>query len=512
MRATEQVPASDKIDIAVLKVAGVVVLGAIMSILDITVVTIAIPTFQSTFHTAYTSAAWSMTGYTLALATVIPLTGWAADRFGTKRLYMMALSFFVIGSVLCSTAWNIESLIGFRVIQGLGGGMLMPLGMTIMTKAAGPERIGRVMAVLGVPMLLGPILGPIVGGWLIGVHWFGMAGWHWIFLINLPIGIVALILAYVVFAADRPEPTQSFDFVGMLLASPGLALFLYGVSSIPQKHTVFAAGVLIPALIGLALLAAFVPHALRAEHPLIDLHLFRNRALTFAVLTMVFFAVAFFGSGLLLPSYLQQVRGLSALHSGLMLAPQGLGAMLTIPIAGRLVDKIGPGKIVMTGIVVIAIGTAFLTQLHADTSYVALIAALFVMGLGMGCTMMPVMSAAIQTLTQAQVARGSTLMNIVNQTAGSIGTATMSVILTNLLNGKPFAQPAIASHFNPEIAAKLPPAAIHEGLRQAAWAFSHTYIVAVVLIVITLIPAFFLPRVKAPAPTEQVDAPIVMGH
>lgn len=508
----QSAPASDKLDSGVLKIAGVVVLGAIMSILDITVVTIAIPTFQGTFHTAYTSAAWSMTGYTLALATVIPLTGWAADRFGTKRLYMMALTFFVLGSLLCSTAWNIESLIGFRVIQGLGGGMLMPLGMTIMTHAAGPQRIGRVMAVLGVPMLLGPILGPILGGWLIGVHWFGMPGWHWIFLINLPIGAVALILAHVVFAADRPEPTQSFDFVGMLLASPGLALFLFGVSSIPQKHTVLAAGVLVPAVIGVVLLAAFVWHAMRTEHPLIDLHLFRNRSLTFAVLTMVFFAVAFFGAGLLLPSYLQQVRGLSALHSGLMLAPQGLGAMLTIPIAGRLVDKIGPGKVVMTGIAVIAVGTAFMTQLRADTSYPMLIAALFVMGLGMGCTMMPVMSAAIQTLTQAQVARGSTLMNIVNQTAGSIGTATMSVILTNLLNGKQFAQLAIASRFDPRVAAKVPASIIHEGLQQAAWAFSHTYIVAVVLCVLTLIPAYFLPRVKPPVPVEPVDAPVVMGH
>ncbi len=508
----QSVPASDKLDASVLKVAGVVVLGAIMSILDITVVTIGIPTFQTTFHTQYTSAAWTMTGYTLALATVIPLTGWAADRFGTKRLYMAALTFFILGSLLCSTAWNIESLIGFRVLQGLGGGMLMPLGMTIMTHAAGPQRIGRVMAVLGVPMLLGPILGPILGGWLIGVHWFGMPGWHWIFLINLPIGVLALVLAYVVFAPDRPEPSQSFDFIGMLLASPGLALFLYGVSSIPREHTVLSAGVLIPAIIGLVLMAGFVWHARRTEHPLIDLRLFRNRSLTFAVLTMVFFAVAFMGSGLLLPSYLQQVRGLTALHSGLMLAPQGLGAMVTIPIAGRLVDKIGPGKVVLVGVAVIAVAMLFFTQLHADTSYVKLIAILFVMGLGMGCTMMPVMSAAIQTLTQAQVARGSTLMNIVNQTAGSIGTAVMSVVLTNLLDGKQFAQLAIASRMSPEIAAKVPHAALTEGFSQAASAFSHTFIVSVVLIVLTLIPAAFLPRTKPPAPEDATSAPVMMGH
>ncbi|CAN5116574.1 hypothetical protein BH09ACT10_BH09ACT10_21860 [soil metagenome] len=163
----------DKIDAAVLKVAGVVVLGAVMSILDITVVSVALPTFQAVFDTSYATVAWTMTGYTLALATVIPMTGWAADRFGTKRLYMLALVLFVAGSVLCAFANTIGMLIAFRVLQGLGGGMLMPLGMTIMTRAAGPDRIGRLMAVLGIPMLLGPISGPILGGWLIDTF-----SWH----------------------------------------------------------------------------------------------------------------------------------------------------------------------------------------------------------------------------------------------------------------------------------------------------------------------------------------------
>ncbi|WP_378741506.1 DHA2 family efflux MFS transporter permease subunit [Nocardia brasiliensis] len=487
-------PTADKLDAAVFKVAGVVVLGAIMSILDITVVNIALPTFQAEFETSYAIAAWTITGYTLALATVIPLTGWAADRFGTKRLYIAALAFFVLGSVLCATAWNIESLIAFRVIQGIGGGMLMPLGMTIMTHAAGPQRVGRVMAVLGVPMLLGPICGPILGGWLIEFHW------QWIFLINLPIGIVALVLAYVVFPADKPEPSESFDFLGMLLASPGLALFLYGVSSIPGEETVLATKVLLPAIIGLVLMVAFVFHALRTEHPLIDLHLFRNRSLTFAVLTMVLFAIAFFGGALLLPTYLQQVRGESALTAGLLLIPQGLGAMLTMPIAGRLVDKIGPGKIVLVGIALIAVSTAFFIQLDVDTSYPLMLTALFVMGLGMGCTMMPIMTAAIQTLTHQQVARGSTLMNIVNQAAGSIGTAVISVVLTNLLNNEEFAKPAIVANADPKFAAQLPPGVLETGLSQAATAFSNTYVVALVLTVLTLVPAFFLPRTKPKNP------------
>lgn len=491
---------SDALDLAILKIAGVIVLGAIMSILDMTVVNIALPTFQRDFHTTYAMAAWSMTGYMLALATVIPLTGWAADRFGTKRLYLLALTFFILGSVLCSTAWNIGSLIAFRVVQGLGGGMLMPLGMTILTHAAGPQRVGRVMAVLGVPMLLGPICGPILGGWLIDSF-----SWHWIFLINVPIGLVSLLLAYIVLAKDRPQPSESFDFLGMLLASPGLALFLYGVSSIPEKGTVLAVRVLVPAVVGIVLMVAFVLHAMRARHPLIDLHLFRNSSLRAATIVMALFAIAFFGAVLLLPSYLQQIRGQSPLHAGLLVAPQGLGAMITMPIAGRLVDRIGPGKVVLFGVAVIAISMSYFTMLHSDTSLLYFCVALFVMGLGMGCTMMPVMTAAVQTLQKSQVARGSTLMNIVNQTAGSIGTATISVVLTNLLKGQQFAGPAIASRNNPAIAAKVPPPVLQTGFEQAARAFGHSFIVAVALIVVTFFAALLLPRSKPVRPDDEAE-------
>lgn len=267
---------------AILKVAGVVVLGMVMAILDTTVVNVALPTFMTDFGIEeYSTVAWTITGYTLALAAVIPVTGWAADRFGTKRLYMTAITLFTLGSVLCGLAWSIESLIAFRVIQGLGGGMLMPLGMMIMTKTAGPERIGRLMAILGIPMLLGPIFGPILGGWLIEI-----ASWHWIFFINLPLGIIAVIYAWRALPKDSPEPSESFDFVGMLLMSPGLALFLYGISSIPEAGTIASAGVLVPGLIGIALIIAFVFWALRKTHPLLDLTLFKNRNFTVAVIVM----------------------------------------------------------------------------------------------------------------------------------------------------------------------------------------------------------------------------------
>ncbi|WP_307827884.1 DHA2 family efflux MFS transporter permease subunit [Nocardioides sp. SYSU D00038] len=482
----------DKLDRATLVVAGVVVLGAIMSILDITVVSVALETFQREFEATAAQVAWTMTGYTLALATVIPLTGWAADRFGTKRLYLAAVVLFTLGSALCALASSLEVLVAFRVVQGLGGGMLMPLGMTILTRAAGPERVGRVMAVLGVPMLLGPILGPIVGGALIDA-----ASWHWIFLINLPIGAAALVYAFRVLPKDEVEPSETFDWLGVLLLSPGLAALLFGISSIPEARmedgTMWTFEVVAFSLLGILLVAGFVPWALshRNAHPLVDLRLFGNRTLTAAVIANTVFCIAFFGAGLLFPLYFQGVRGEDALHAGLLLAPQGLGAMLTMPVAGVLADRIGPGKVVLTGIVVIVIGLGAFSTLGADTSYLFLMASLFVMGLGMGGTMMPMMSAALATLKAHTIARGSTLMNIVQQVAASIGTAVFTVLLTNGVQNKVNLQAA--------------PGVVDS---QRAEVYGDVFLVGAVLTLLVLVPAFFLPRRKV----AQVDPTVLVGH
>ena len=478
----------EKIDADVLKVAGVVVIGLIMSILDITVVNVALPTFQQEFGvSSYATVAWTVTAYTLALATVIPLTGWAADRFGTKRLFITALALFTAGSVLCATATDINMLIGFRVLQGLGGGMLMPLGMTIMTRAAGPARIGRLMAILGVPMLLGPIMGPILGGWLIDT-----ASWHWIFLINLPLGAMAIVYAWMVLEKDSPEPSESFDFLGMLLMSPGLALFLYGVSSIPGEGTFTANKVWIPALIGLVLIVAFVFHTFRPEHPLLDLRLFKDRNLTVSVITMFLFVSAFFGGLLLVPTYFQEVRGESVLMAGLLVAPQGIGAMLTMPIAGALADRLPVGRIVPFGLVTIVIGMFGLTQIEADTPYWQLIMWLFIMGLGMGGSMMPLFTSALKTLSHTETARGSTLLTVNQQIASSVGVAVMSVLLTNHFKDSDLAYPAMAALRDPSADHGAPN--VVAGLVDAAGAFASTYWVALVLVALTLIPAFFLPR------------------
>jgi EmrB/QacA subfamily drug resistance transporter len=506
----------DKLDAPLLKISGVCILATVMAILDITVVSVAQRTFIVQFDSTQAVVGWTMTAYTLALATVIPVTGWAADRFGTKRLFMGSVLAFTLGSLLCAFAANILQLIMFRVIQGIGGGMLFPLVFMILTREAGPGRLGRLMSILSIPMLLAPIGGPILGGWLIGT-----ASWRWIFLINLPIGLATIVLAAIVFGRDHPARSETFDIIGALLLSPGLATFLFAVSSIPGRGTVADRHVLMPAAVGLALIAAFVVHALhRADHPLIDLRLFGNRVLTRANVTMLIFVAAFFGSGMLLPSYFQQALHQTPMQAGVHMIPQGLGAMLTMRLAGPLVDRQGPGKIVLVGIALITVGLgAFAFGVARQAAYLpTLLVGLTIMGLGMGCTMMPLSVASVQALAPHEIARGTTLISVAQQVGGSVGTALMSTILTNQFNrnenisaanklallqqkaaatGVPVDQSAIPGQ-------TLAPGFSGNVLHDLSHAYALVFVIAVVLVVSTFVPAAFLPK-KPASDTARLD-------
>jgi EmrB/QacA subfamily drug resistance transporter len=473
--------------------SAVVVLGAIMSILDTTIVNIAIDRLSIEFHTTLSTIQWVTTGYMLALATVIPLTGWAADRFGTKRLYLVSIGLFLVGSALSGAAWSAGSLIAFRVLQGLGGGMILPAGMTILTQAAGPQRIGRVMSVVGVPMLMGPVIGPILGGWLVDD-----VSWRWIFYVNLPIGALALASAWRILPRDRPEPSQRLDLLGLVLLSPGLAAIVYGLAETTTAGGFGSARVLVPLLGGAVLLVGFAVHALRDRQPLIDLRLFKNRTVSAGASTSFLFATAFFGAMLLLPLYYQTVRGESALTAGLLLAPQGLGAAIMMPIAGKIVDSRGPGKVVLAGLGLIIAGMVVLTRVGATTSYVVLGLTLFVLGLGMGATMMPAMTAALQTLARPAVPRATSALNIIQRVGGSLGTALLAVVLQHELTDR---IPSTAGRGLD---------AVHGAAGQAtatlAGAFGSTFWWAVALCALAVVPALFLPR-RPPAAEAPAGAP-----
>jgi EmrB/QacA subfamily drug resistance transporter len=477
------------LDRETLVVAAVVMLGAVMSILDTTVVNVAIDHLAVAFHSSLTTIQWTVTGYTLALAAVIPLTGWAADRFGTKRIYMTSLVLFTCGSVASGLAWSAGSLILFRVLQGIGGGMVMPSVMTIMTRKAGPHRMGRVMGILGVPMLIAPILGPILGGWLVDD-----VSWRWIFFINVPIGVVAFILALIVLERDQPQPHHRLDWLGLVLLSPGLAVFIFGLA----ESSTYGFGALRswgPTALGVVLIGAFHAHSWRSGEPLIDIQLFVRSRAGAAAGTFLLFAISVFGSMLLVPLYYQSVRGASALSAGLLMAPGGLGAMITMPLAGRLTDRYGPTWLPVSGLPLVVIGLAPFAFVGASTPYALLCGGSFVQGLGMGVAMMPNMTAAMQAVPPAAIARTSTAMNIVRQAGASMGTAILSVILASEITsnlGAVFARSSHARASGGGLAEiqHLPARVHHEIAGPLAHAFSTSFIWALVMVAVAIAPAF----------------------
>jgi EmrB/QacA subfamily drug resistance transporter len=499
-------PQAEGLDRETLVVAAVVLLGAIMSILDTTVVNVAIDRLAIDFHSSLTTIQWVVTGYTLALAAVIPVTGWAADRFGTKRIYMWSLVLFTAGSVLSGLAWSAGTLIFFRVLQGIGGGMIMPSVMTIMTKKAGPNRMGRVMGVLGVPMLVAPIIGPILGGYLVDD-----VSWRWIFFINLPIGIVAFVLAQIVLDRDEPQPTHKMDWLGMALLSPGLTLLIFGLAeSSTDGFGAFRSWG--PVVAGAVLIASFFWHSWRSEAPLIDVRTFTHTRAGAAAGVFMLFSIAFFGALLLVPLYYQSVRGASALQSGLLLAPQGVGAMITMPIAGRLTDRYGPNYLPAAGIPLLVIGISPFAFVTATTSYVLLCSFSFVLGLGMGLAMMPTMTAAMQAVPAAAIARTSTAMNIIRQSGASIGTAILSVILASAiatqLGGVPGVHTASGGGF--EALQHLSGAQHAVIAGPLASAFASTFVWALVLLAVALVPALAMALIKSPSITSVGDRPLVL--
>lgn len=497
---------STELDGPLLRAAAVVVLGTFMSILDTTIVNVAINDLAREFNATLPTIQWVSTGYMLALATVIPLTGYFADRFGTKRLYMVSIALFLAGSLLSGAAWSAESLIAFRVLQGFGGGMIMPAGMTILTQSAGPQRMGRVMGLVGVPMLLGPILGPILGG--LFVDQFTVFGftfdWRWIFYVNLPVGIVALILAKRFLPTDAPQPSQRLDWLGVLLLSPGLALFVFGLAETASSGGFGSTKTVVPAVAGLSLVAIFIAHALRREDALIDVRLFRRMPVGPSAMTTFLFGTAFFGTMFLVPLYLQLVQGKSAFDAGLLIAPQGLGAMLTMPIAGRLTDKTGPGRIVLVGLVFVTSAMFGLSQVTNETSLTVFCALLFVNGLGMGATMMPAMSAAMRSLRHDEVARATSGLNVVQRVGGSIGTAVLAVVLTHQLQER---LPAGVGGEGLAAAQSVPAEQQAQLLPVLGDAFAHTFAWSFVIIAIAFIPAYFLPRDKPVLPEGATETP-----
>ncbi|MFF0449865.1 DHA2 family efflux MFS transporter permease subunit [Streptomyces sp. NPDC004609] len=475
---TEAPAAPERLDPALIRLGVVLVIGAIASMLDATIVSVAIVRLSREFHTDIVTIQWATTGYLLALSMVIPLTGWAVERFGARTMWIFSLSAFLLGSVLCGMAWSVDSLIGFRVLQGIGGGMIAPVMQTILVRAAGPRRIGRIMSIVAVPGHLAPIIGPLAGGLIID-----SISWRWIFYVNVPICLIALLLAWRTVPKDATGKGERarLDVLGLTLLSPGLAAIIYGLSQTGTADGFAATPVVIALTLGVLLLLAFAWHALRTKiTPIIDLRLFRNRSFSIATMLMFLGGMSVFGAMLLLPLYYQQVRGETAFSAGMLLAPQSVGTIIALLYVGRLTDRIGARPIVLTGVGIGVVGTLAYTQVQADTSVWLLSGSLLIWGIGIAASMVPIMSAAYQGLAPASIPRATSAISVIQRLGGSFGTAILAVIL----------QREITTH-------------TADGGRTAenlTSAFGATFWWILGFTALTLVPALLLPRPRKAAP------------
>nr|BFE60269.1 MDR family MFS transporter [Dactylosporangium thailandense] len=412
-------------DRTAMRTAVAVLVGAVAVILDSTIVSVALHELGGDLHADVGTIQWVSTAYLLALGVVIPLVGWLQSHLGAKRLWMAALTVFLLGSVLCSFAWDAPSLIAFRVVQGLGGGVMMPLLTTIVMQAAtGPDR-ARLMSTVALPAAVGPILGPVIGGLILGV-----GDWRWLFLVNVPLCLAGLFLAWRMIPADGPARRAPLDAVGLILLSPSLVALLWGLSNVTKPGGFGRADVLAPLIAGAALLVAFVLWALhRRGAALVDLEVLRSRPTWAASGLMFLSGASLYGAMLLLPLYWQQLRGTDALGAGLLLIPQGVGSLLSRSVAGRLMERFSARSVTVFGFLLVGLGTVPFAFAGAHTATWWLLATLFVRGLGMGIVMIPLMTVAFVGLEREQVPHASTVTRIAQQVGGSVGVALLAVIL-----------------------------------------------------------------------------------
>jgi EmrB/QacA subfamily drug resistance transporter len=411
-------------------ISGVAMLGAVMSILDTTIVNVALATLGKDLHSTLANTQWVVTGYMLALAAVIPVTGWASRRFGAKPVFLLSLTVFTLGSLLCGLATNITELIFFRVLQGVGGGMIMPLAQIIMANVAGPKRMGRVMGLVAVPMMLAPTLGPLIGGAIIQA-----LNWNWIFYVNIVVGAVAIPLAVKLLPANTGEKTDTLDFPGLALMSIGLVGVTYGLAEAGTYNGFSNIHVWGPVAIGLVLIAGFAFHALRSPRPLLNLRLYRSLHFSAASIVMFALGAAVFGAMILMPLYWQELRGYSVVETGLLTGPQGLGMAITMPLAAKFTERFGGGKVALVGVVATAVFTIPFGLIGAHTSVAFLAVVMLLRGMAMGASFMPAMTAAYATLDRSQVTHATPQLNVLNRIGGSIGTTVLAVILANAERG-----------------------------------------------------------------------------
>jgi EmrB/QacA subfamily drug resistance transporter len=438
MAATPAKPAAEKLDPTAVRTALILIVGAMAVIFDTTIVSVALHTLSVKLGTSVATIQWVTTGYLLALGIAVPLSTWGLQRFGGKRLWMFSLAVFLVGSVGSSLAWDVGSLIGWRVVQGIGGGLMLPLMTTLIFQAAGGKSLGRLVTYVALPTLLGPILGPLIGGAIL-TH----LSWRFMFWVNVPFCAVGILLAWRYLNIDAPASPgpvvgkPRLDVSGLFLIAPGTSVVLLGLANAGTDAGFAHPDVIIPLVVGVALLAAFTGYSLRKRHPLVEVRLLARRPVASSSAVLFFSGFSLYGAMLLMPLYYQDVRGATALAAGVMLVPQGVGAVLSRTIAGGNIDRFGSRVIALAGFAIVAAATVPFALAGPHTSEWLLAAWMVIRGFGLGAVTMPVMVAGYIGLDKQQIPHSSVLTRTAQQIGGSFGTTVLAVILEGAVAAHP---------------------------------------------------------------------------
>ncbi|HEV3226123.1 MAG TPA: MDR family MFS transporter [Acidimicrobiales bacterium] len=409
-------------------VATIFVCGMFIDILDTTIVNVALPDLGREFHAGTASIEWIVLGYLLSLAVWIPASGWIGDRLGTRRVFLFALAMFTSASALCGQAHSLGELVGFRVLQGIGGGMLVPVGTAMLFRAFPPIERAKASTVLIVPTVLAPAVGPVLGGWLVTD-----VSWRWIFYVNLPVGILAFCIGFLYLREEREGIAGRFDVPGFVLSGGGLALVLFALSEGPEKgwRSIQVAG---SGVIGVAMFVLLVIVETRVPDPLLALRLYRERMFRNANILLLFTYGSFIGVIFLMPLYLQDLRGLTPLQSGLTTFPQALGVVVSSQLVGRLYHRVGPRRLIVVGMLVMAVVTLPLAFVNLSTSLWTIRTIMFGRGIAMAFAFVPMQAATYANIAPVDTGRASAIYSTQRQVAAALGVAMLGTVFISRVN------------------------------------------------------------------------------
>jgi DHA2 family multidrug resistance protein len=495
-------------------IAFTVMLPTLIEIIDTSIVNVSLDHIRGSLSAGYDEATWAITAYLVSNAIVIPMAGWLARLIGRKNYQIASIALFTFSSFMCGSAWSLSSLVFFRILQGMGGGGLVPISQSILLESFPRERHGTAMAIFGMGAMLGPIIGPLLGGWITD-----SLSWRWIFYINIPIGIIAIIMNVIVIQ-DPPymqRQKMKIDYWGLLFLSVGLGSLQFMLDKGENEDWFNSQLIVVMAIVAVIALALLVINEIYSDQPVVNLRLFKDRTFTSGATVMFFVFLNLFGSIVLLPIFLQMMMGYTSFYAGLVLGPGGIATMFAMPFAGKMVSKINPKRLLAVGISICALSTYMMSRFTLETDFWTFVWPRVTLGLGMGLTFIPLTTMTLSHIPPQRMTEATSLYNLLRNMGGSVGIAFTTTMLSRRAQ---FHQVRLVENLTPfdpayqiahqriatMLAEKGLPAGSADGLlyreliRQATtMAFTDAFLIICVLILCVLPLVFVMKRSEGPS-------------